>query len=193
MPEHPFAQIATDGLQRVLGHLAEGIRQERFRAVLFGGFALPVYGVERLTLDIDFMIADTTLSPFAAWLAQVGYAQALRTPQYAKFRHPQREVYDIDTVFVDQPSFDRIWAMASWHAISNTSLPVASLDILLGTKLHALRYNEGQRTKDDLGDVVNLLVHNQIDPNGQRFAAICAKYGTPELHRRICQRLPTSP
>src|ERR1035437_4291733 len=102
-------------IEDVLKQIAAGVAAGQFRAVLFGGCALPFYGVERLTLDIDVMMTDTDTNAFAVWMGKMGYQQVQRTPQCAKFRHNVGEVRlpDIDTVFVDAPVMDKIWTEAA--------------------------------------------------------------------------------
>jgi hypothetical protein len=69
--------------------------------------------------------------------------------------------------------------------------PVASLRIMLATKLHALRYNAANRSrKKDLPDVVDLLHANSIAPRDAWFRDLCETYGTVALWETICQQMP---
>jgi hypothetical protein len=157
--------------------------------VLFGGFALPVHGVERSTLDIDLLICEEDVDAFAALAAKAGYDEILRTPHYAKFRHRLPEVLDIDTVFVDRKTIERIWADGSEEAVFGGPLRCASLDMMLGTKLHAIRYNKANRGRRDFDDVVELLATNDLDPRGERFVQLCGRYGTNDILERICKAM----
>jgi hypothetical protein len=68
-------------------------------------------------------------------------------------------------------------------------IPVASLPTLLGTKLHALRYNAANRgSKNDLQDILELARANQIDVTNEWFKTLCEKYGTVELWTEIQKR-----
>jgi hypothetical protein len=181
--------MAEKHLEELLGALSDGLRAQGIQAVLFGGFALPIYGVERVTLDLDFMLCEADVDAFAAVVETAGYAQVLRTEQYAKFRHKAPTALDIDTVFVNRDSMARIWDRGADHRLAGHVLRCASLDIMLGTKLHAIRYNEPNRGRRDFDDVVNLLQANGIDPAGRWFTAVCGKYGTPEILERLCREL----
>lgn len=168
--------------------IMEGLRSRHIPAILFGGFALPLYGVERATLDIDFMLCDEDLAAFAAVVGECAYREVLRTPQYARFR-ASSETLDLDTVFVDRPTIVRVWAEGTDEMVLGATVRCVSLDILLGTKLHAIRYNEENRRRRDFDDIVELLAANGIDPWGERFARICQRYGTDEIRERVCRTM----
>jgi len=160
--------------------------------VLFGGFALPYFGVERLTMDVDFMITENDFEPFAAQMRDLGYQLGLRTPQFARFicKISGNNPPDVDTVFVDPPVMDAIWAEATVKTESEIALPVASLKIMLGTKLHALKYNrENRRQRYDLADITGMLQAAGVDPKGAWFKEICERYGSMELWDMICQQM----
>jgi len=176
-------------LSDVLRALSDGLRKRGIKAVLFGGFALPLYGVERVTLDLDFLLCDEDIDGFRECLVGVGYREVLRTPQYAKFRHSAEAALDVDTVFVESFSMERIWQTSRDHALGGNVLRCASLDTMLGTKLHAIKYNESVRGRRDLDDVVQLLSANGIDPRADRFQCLCEKYGTQAILERICSEL----
>ena len=176
-------------LQSLFRRIADGISAGEFRVVLFGGFALPAYGVERLTMDVDFMITDVDLPAFQKALAGVGYQLVFRSVQYARFQAGTEELRDLDTVFVDSVVMDAVWRDRTSHEWSGVELPVASLPTLLATKLHALRYNAANRgSKNDLQDILELARANQIDVAGEWFNALCEKYGTLALWQEIQER-----
>jgi hypothetical protein len=177
-------------LQSIFRRIADGIRAGEFRAVLFGGFALPAYGVERLTLDVDFMITDADLPAFQKGLAEVEYRMVFRSAQYARFQARSEELRDIDTVFVDGAVMDAVWRDRENHVWNGVELPVVSLPMLLATKLHALRYNAANRgSKNDLQDILELARVNQIEVTGEWFKALCEKYGTVELWTGIQRKM----
>lgn len=171
---------------RVFQALVATAEAQGIRLVLFGGFALPVHGVERSTLDIDFLICDEDLGVFAGAAGHEGYTEVLRTTQYAKFRHTLPEVLDIDTVFVDRATIEHVWADGRDENVFGTHVRCASLDMMLGTKLHAIRYNEANRGRRDFDDVVELLAANGLSPRSERFRQLCERYGTDEILERLC-------
>jgi hypothetical protein len=178
----------TTTLTDVLQCLADSLQGGRFRALMIGGFALPAYGVERLTLDVDFMVTEEDVAPLAMALKSVGYTLAFRSPQFARLRAAASALPDIDLVFVDPAVMDAVWADRVLHLWAGVELPVASLAVMLGTKLHALRYNREARShKSDLGDLRGLLEANGIDPTGDWFRQLCEKYGTRELWETLCK------
>ena len=167
----------------------EGLVAGQVQAVLFGGFALPLYGVERVTLDVDFMLCDEDVDTFARIVAECGYAEVLRTAQYAKFRNAAPDGLDLDTVFVDRSTITRVWESGTDESLFGTTVRCVSLDVLLGTKLHAIRYNEANRRRRDFDDVVELLEANGVTPDSERFKRICQRYGTSEILERVCRAM----
>ena len=181
-------------IEDVLERIAAGVVAGQFRVVLFGGCALPFHGVERLTLDIDVMMTDTDTNAFAGWMGEMGYQQVQRTPQCAKFRHSVGEARlpDIDTVFVDAPVMDKIWTESAVPATAPAQIRVASLAIMVGTKLHALKYNAANRAeRSDLLDIVGMLRAANIQASDPWLRELCRKYGTDELWQDICRHLST--
>jgi len=179
-------------MNQVLEAISRGVRDGAFRAVLFGGFALPLYGVERVTLDIDFLLCDDDLPALGDAISPHGFELVLHTPKYAKFRSPGPGILDIDTVFVDFPAMERIWNTGVDYEFGGAILRCASLDILLGTKLHALRYNESNRGRRDFDDILQLLAANDIEPEHSRFRQLCGRYGSEELYARLCHEFRKS-
>lgn len=173
----------------ILTKLSSALDKSHIQAPLFGGFVLPVYGVERLTMDLDFMLAEEDLDGFGVILEDLGYQRVFKNLHYAKFRHRDDGVLDIDTVFTQADSIRKIASAAAWHEVLGVSFLCVSLDMLLGTKLHAIRYNEARRGSRDFDDVVELMRVNEIELDGQRFEAICTKYGTPEIYQRLREAL----
>ncbi len=160
------------------------------RAPLFGGFVLPVYGVERLTLDMDFLLAEEDLPRFASLLAELEYAMVFKNAQYAKFRNPCPAILDIDTVFATSDTVAAIWQNGVTHSLSGAEFLCVSLDILIGTKLHAVRYNETRRGNKDFNDLLSLIEANSLNVAAPDFKMLCEKYGTVEIYDRIRKEIP---
>ncbi len=57
--------MTENHFQRILQDIAEGLRAKHVKAILMGGGALPIYGVERMTFDLDFLLDEKALPVFA--------------------------------------------------------------------------------------------------------------------------------
>jgi len=174
-----------DSTAEACKRLAKAIAGSGIKAPMFGGFVLPLYGVERMTLDMDFLLAECDLPPFEKVLATIGYEKVFRSAQYAKFRHPSPEVLDVDTVFADPATIEIICQTATMRQLAGASFLCVSLDTLIGTKLHAVRHNEERRGYKDFNDILELIAANSIDPHAKHFQDMCLKYGTDEIYQRV--------
>jgi hypothetical protein len=96
---------------------------------------------------------------------------------------------EMATVRIDMGTLAQIAAAAERRQVLGIEFVCVSLDVLLGTKLHAVRYNEDRRGPRDFDDILALLRANAIDVKGERWRALCQKYGTPKVAERIRRAL----
>lgn len=73
---------------------------------------MSVYGYQRNTLDVDFLLPENDFRNFTNILESIGYHKILQTPQYAKFRHENDAFMDIDTVFIAADTANEIIKLA---------------------------------------------------------------------------------
>jgi predicted nucleotidyltransferase len=96
---------------------------------------------------------------------------------------------DLDFMFVDKETLDKIIQEAKEINIAGQKLLVPSLQHLIALKLHAIKYNPKIREYKDLSDIVELIKVNKINARDAEFKSLCLKYGTEELCHKILERL----
>lgn len=166
--------------------LSKVLEKNTNRAVLFGAISMSVYGYQRNTLDVDFMLPEDDFKNFTNILESIGYHKVLQTSQYAKFRHKNDAFMDIDTVFIAANTADEIIKLAEIKNIrGENAFLCASLETILATKLHAIQYNNECREGKDVIDIRMLVKANNIDIHSKWFRTLCTKYGGEDLYNNI--------
>jgi|AntAceMinimDraft_17_1070374.scaffolds.fasta_scaffold06702_2 hypothetical protein len=182
----PDIDLSTRDENKCIELLSKALKTNRNDAVLFGAVAMGVYGYQRNTLDIDFMLPEKDFENFKSILEAIGYKKILQTVQYAKFRHKNEAFMDIDTVFIAENTADEIKKLAEEKNIGEeNSFLCASLETLLATKLHAVKYNNENRGGKDVIDIKMLIKANKIDITGEWFKVLCVKYGGQDVYNKF--------
>jgi len=166
--------------------LSEVLKKNDNQAVLFGAVSMSVYGYQRNTFDVDFMLPENDFENFTNILESIGYHKVLQTTQYAKFRHKNDAFMDIDTVFIAADTANEIIKLAEFKNIrGGNAFLCASFETVLATKLHAIKYNNECREGKDVIDIKMLVKANNIDVSSDWFKALCIKYGDEDIYNNI--------
>ena len=163
-------------MQSVLRLLAEISEKTHLPILLIGGYALQAYGVSRQTMDVDVLVADADAGPMGAALQRAGYAQAVRSEIFARYRHPSIALADVDVLFVDGDTATRMSGQATRWVVGETTCLVPALRHLVAMKLHAVRSNP-QREPRDFADIVELVRANPGSFSQDELRGLCVKYG----------------
>ncbi|MBN1354543.1 MAG: nucleotidyltransferase [Candidatus Omnitrophica bacterium] len=167
-------------------HLISAItKKEGIRCVLVGGFAINYYNVARQTVDVDFLMTKEDFKRISKYLENAGFELDYSQEVFARFKGPDYYLMDIDFMFVDKETLDKILKDSKETFIAKQKFIVPSLNTLIALKLHAVKYNRKLREYKDLPDVINLIRVNRLDYKSKEFRGLCLKYGTEELYNKI--------
>jgi len=155
--------------------------------VLIGGFAVNFYKVTRQTADVDFLITREDFDKISGSLKKAGFELDTQKEVFARFRANKHYLMDIDFMFVDKETLDKIIANSKEITIVKHKFMVPSLDTLIALKLHAIKYNPDLREYRDLPDIINLIRTNKLNYKTKEFRELCLKYGNEELYRKILE------
>ena len=155
--------------------------------VLIGGFAVNYYKVSRQTADVDFLITREDFNKISKELEKAGFSPDRIEEVFARFKGNNHYLMDIDFMFVDKGTLDKIIKDGKEISIAKQKLIVPSLNTLIALKLHAIKYNPKHREYKDLPDIINLIRTNKIAYKSKGFREICLKYGTEELYKKIIE------
>lgn len=137
--------------------------------LLCGGVAVNIYGIPRMTADIDFIIELTegNVSKFEKAMRELGYSTALpinlaklcdtkerhklieqKNLKAVQFISESSKFFSID-VIIDFDDFESFWENRNKRIADDTEINLVSLDDLITMKLKANR-------PQDISDIENL-------------------------------------
>lgn len=171
-------------MQSVLCLLATMSKETRVPILLIGGYALQAYGVPRQTVDVDVLVSDAHSRAVDAALQGAGYAQVARSEIFARYRHPSIAMADVDVLFVDGDTAERMFARAMQYVSGEATYLVPALSHLIAMKLHAIRSNP-QREPRDFADIVEVVRANPGRLGQDELRDLCVKYGPEDVWRKF--------
>ena len=175
--------------QSVFHLISEVTRQKDVSCVLIGGFAVNHYNVSRQTADIDFLITKEDFDRISDALKKVGYQISLTQENFAQLENTRLSIMNIDFMFVDRATIDKIMEEAQLLTIAGQEFVVPSLNHLIALKLHSIKHNEKLRLMKDFPDIVNLIRKNGVNIKNKDFKESCLKYGTEGLYQKILEAI----
>ena len=159
--------------------------------LVIGGHALAAHGVARQTVDVDCLIAVENRQAFDVHLRGGGFERQGETENFARYTHPSDLVPDVDVLFVDASTFDKLHAGNILLQRGSTKLQAPALPHLIALKLHAIRNNPA-REAGDLGDIARLLLANPGVVSASELATLCTQFGPSGIEVKL-HALDTAP
>jgi hypothetical protein len=170
-------------------HLISSVCAEKnIPFILIGGFAVNFHKVTRQTADLDFLMTREDFGKIAGLLQEEGFRQEYSQDVFARLTSEKSYFMDLDFMFVDNETLDKIIKEAKSATIAGQKFAVPCLDHLIALKLHAIKYNPKTREYKDLADILELIKVNEVDIHNKAFKDLCLKYGTEELYNKILER-----
>ncbi len=167
-------------------HLISSICEKtNVSCVLIGGFAVNYYKVTRQTADVDFLIIKKDFERILGLLEEEGFKQDYSQEVFARIKSTKSYLMDIDFMFVDKETLDKIIKEGKQISIARQKFIVPSLFHLIALKMHAIKYNPKIREYKDLLDIIELIKVNKINTKTNEFKSLCLKYGTEELYKKL--------
>ncbi len=157
--------------------------------VLIGGFAVNYYKFSRQTADVDFLITEEDFKKIQGYLETAGYRKEFSQKVFARFKSNKLYLMDIDFMFVDKDTLDKISLDAEELVIAKHKFIVPSLMNMIALKLHSLKYNFNIRQPKDLLDILSLIKLNKVDVKTKEFHQLCLKYADEGLYQKILENV----
>ena len=168
--------------------IADIFNKEKTTCVLIGGFAVNFHGVQRSTMDVDFLTTKEDFDAALGLLEKEGYKKFFENENFAQFENNKEYISHLDIMFVDQDVLKKIVKEGKQVNIASQDFKVPSLFHLIALKLHAIKFDKKREYKD-LMDIVDLIRNNKVDIRSAEFKNLCLKFGTEELYSRILSHL----
>jgi len=169
----------------VLTILNEKSRERDLPFLVIGGLAVNAHGYERVTSDIDILVRGDERETWKNLLLSLGFSLTHEQGTFAQFKAAGETGWPLDLMFVNQQTFSKMFPESVEVKLKGLAFRVPTLEHLLALKLHALKYTHGRRELKDLLDVVWLTDINHIDINGEKFIALCNRYGTEKIRNQL--------
>lgn len=158
-----------------------GQQEPALAYLIIGGYAVAAHGHTRATFDVDFLVRRVDHDLWFTRLAAAGLKLFGETSAFAQFSQAQ-DGDGLDLMFVDEPTFDRMWQASEEHDFGGDRARVPCLDHLLALKLHALKQALPHRTSKDADDLEMLARRNRLNLRDPRYEQLFLKYGTREIY-----------
>jgi hypothetical protein len=167
-------------MQALADYLLRAERRGELRFLLIGGRALEAHGVVRFTKDVDFLVATQDMPVMCELLMKLGYQKRAETEVFSRWRHPSMLADDVDVMYVNADTFEKLLIGHKTLQIGSTTLKVPSVPSLIALKLHAMFSNEERQAKDG-ADIAEMLRLNPGVISIADLEALFDKYGCRHL------------
>ena len=129
------------------------------RYALIGGLAMAMRGVQRATLDVDFILLLEDLDKAHDCLLALGYHRAFHSGNVSHYLADEPALGRVDLLHAFRgPSLGMLDRAEMLELVSGRSLPVVHVEDLIGLKIQAA-LNDPSRHRRDWSDI-HLLVEN---------------------------------
>ncbi|MGI8603064.1 MAG: hypothetical protein ACR2OZ_08690 [Verrucomicrobiales bacterium] len=169
--------------------LSDALREGPGRFLLIGGYSLEAYGYRRITDDTDLLVASSDFPWMERTLTHIGYRRAVENPTFCKFTHVTLAMQDVDVMFVNEQTFEKLWSASQIFQRGNARLRVPLALHLIALKLHAIK-NNPQRLAKDRGDILELINRNRDRIDDDSLRAICDRFGPAGIFDHLKDLLP---
>jgi hypothetical protein len=137
----------------VMDHIVKELDHAKIKYALIGGFAIALRGIQRATVDLDFILMLEDLDRADAVFTDAGYKCAFRSENVSHYISNDQALGRIDILHAFRgPSLSMLGRAERIAVTPNTSIPVVEVEDLIGLKIQAA-CNDPQRTLSDWSDI----------------------------------------
>jgi hypothetical protein len=142
---------------RVIGIVTRRLDQACVRYALIGGFAMALRGVQRATIDLDFILMFDDLGKADAIFKDAGYKRAFHSENVSHYTSEDLELGRIDILHAFRgPTLDMLKRADRIEIASGQTLPVVHVEDIIGLKVQAV-VNDPKRATADWADIRMIL------------------------------------
>lgn len=134
---------------RVIETVAARLDEAGVRYALIGGFAMALRGVQRATVDLDFILMREDLEKADVIITDCGYRRAFRNENASHYLADDGALGRIDLLHAFRsPSLSMLDRADQIEVVPGLRLPVVQHEDLIGLKVQALVNDPGRATAD---------------------------------------------
>lgn len=153
--------------QRVIEKVTTRLDEGGIRYALIGGFAMALRGVQRATIDLDFILMLDDLKTADTIFKQAGYNRAFQSENVSHYISEDLDFGRIDILHAFRgPTLGMLERAERIEVEAGYTLPVVHVEDIIGLKIQA-SVNDPKRTTLDWADI-RIMLENAAD-TGQRI------------------------
>lgn len=147
----------TMDFERVLRELVGDFSERRLRYALIGGFAMAALGINRATMDLDFLVHRDDLGTLDGIMERRMYRRAFRSENVSQYVSDLAVLGQVDVLHAFRPVASSMLARARELPVFSGALRIRTLEPgdIIGLKLQAL-VNDPLREPQELADIALL-------------------------------------
>lgn len=151
---------------QVIEEMVHKLDEAGIRYAVIGGFAMTLHGIQRATIDLDFILMLEDLERTDGILRKAGYRRAFRSENVSHYLGESAALGRIDILHAFRgPSLSMLARAKRIPVTPQASLPVVAVEDLIGLKVQAAR-NDALRRASDWTDI-RLLVESKANYGGE--------------------------
>ena len=172
--------------ERVLRDLTSDFSGANVPYAMIGGFALGVLGIQRATMDLDFLVARDALPLVDEIMQRRGYRLHYRSENVSQFVSDAAPLGQVDFLHAFREISTGMLTRATELPAFAASLRVRTLrpEDIIGLKVQALS-NDPRRERQDLADIEVLTERYASEIDWERVRGYFALFGKLELYDEI--------
>ena len=172
--------------ERVLRDLTSDFNEDNVPYAMIGGFALGVLGIQRATMDLDFLVARDALPLVDEIMRRRGYRLRYRSENVSQFVSDAAPLGQIDFLHAFREISTGMLKRASELPAFAASIHVRTLrpEDIIGLKVQALA-NDPRRERGDLADIELLSERYSREIDWERVRGYFALFDRLELYDEI--------
>ncbi len=139
-------------------NLLSAFENERVSYALIGGFAVSLWGYQRATVDMDFLVKRDDMKKVRQIVEELGYRCIHATDNVTQFESEDKLKGKLDFLHAFRPASLSMLERAAHKKIfdGDQTIPVILPEDLIGLKIQAIK-NDPSRTALDMTDIEALM------------------------------------
>ena len=177
----------------VTSNLITALEEEHVGYGLIGGFAVSLWGYQRATVDIDFLVNSNDMEKVRQIVGGMGYRCIHASENVTQFLSDDKYQGKLDFLHAFRPASLSMLERAAHKTIfdGEQTIPVILPEDLIGLKVQAIN-NDPSRTPLDMADIEALMNIFRTKLNWERIEGYFELFGMQETFVKLRQTYDTT-
>lgn len=165
---------------KVIDSVCRALDEASVRYALIGGFAMALRGVQRATIDLDFILMLDDLDRSDEIFCDLGYTRAFRNENVSHYSSDNLSLGRIDILHEFRgPTLGMLDRADRLSVAEGVTLPVVQVEDIIGLKVQATVNNPRRMTKDwsDIRMLVEVSAEQQLALDWELLTDYLALFG----------------